>query len=66
MRQIPNPSGLSDAEIALWSACLGVYLCYAVMTSAYAIYHRSMSGLQSVVYVLRRCPKLSCRHELMA
>jgi GGDEF domain-containing protein len=43
---------LHDAEIAIWSACLGIYASYASLGMFYAIYNRSISGLQAVIFVL--------------
>jgi len=43
---------MSDVEIALWSACLGIYLSYALLSGFYAAYNRSLAGLQTVAFVV--------------
>ena len=43
---------MSDLEIAIWSACLGVYFSYACLTLFYAIYNRSVQGLQSLAFIV--------------
>ena len=43
---------MSPLEIALWSACIGIYISYGTLSAFYAIYNRSLQGLQSVVFVM--------------
>ncbi len=43
---------MTHLEIALWSACLGIYFSYACLTLFYAAYNRSYKGLQVVGFVL--------------
>jgi GGDEF domain-containing protein len=43
---------MNTYEIALWSACLGVYFSYACLSFFYALYNRTMSGFQTVLFVL--------------
>jgi GGDEF domain-containing protein len=43
---------VSDLEIALWSACLGVYFSYACLSLFYALYNRAFLGRQTVLFVL--------------
>lgn len=43
---------LQDAEIAIWSGCLGICLSYASLSLFYTIYNRSIAGLQTVIFVL--------------
>ncbi len=43
---------MTPIEIAIWSACVGIYLSYFCLTSFYSIYNRSMAGLQTAGFVL--------------
>lgn len=45
-------SALQDAEIVIWSACLGIYVSYACLSLFYALYNRNASGWQAVIFVL--------------
>jgi GGDEF domain-containing protein len=49
---MPTYTVMSDVEIALWSACLGIYLSYALLSGVYAAYNRSVSGIQTMIYVV--------------
>ncbi|MFM7332626.1 MAG: 7TM diverse intracellular signaling domain-containing protein [Brachymonas sp.] len=48
----PIFTALSDLQIALWSASLGIFLSYALLSSFYATYNRSLSGMQTAFFVL--------------
>jgi GGDEF domain-containing protein len=43
---------MSTIEIAIWSACAGIYLCYACLTLFYATYQRSWVALQTTLFVV--------------
>ncbi len=43
---------MSYFEVALWSGCIGIYLSYAGLSLFYALYHRSLVGLQTMLLVL--------------
>jgi GGDEF domain-containing protein len=43
---------LQDAEMVLWSACLGIYASYLGLSLFYALYYRSASGWRVVAFVL--------------
>ncbi len=43
---------MSRTEIAIWSACAGVYLCYVCQNFFYAIYQRNWVALQTTLFVL--------------
>ncbi len=43
---------MTPIEIAIWSACGGIYLSYFGLTCFYSAYNRSVTGLQAAVYVL--------------
>jgi GGDEF domain-containing protein len=42
---------MSSIELALWSACLGIFLSYFTLSLFYAAYNRFLQGLETVVYV---------------
>lgn len=48
----PDVLQLSPHEIALWSACVGIYISYATLSSFYAAYHRSLPALQTSFFVV--------------
>lgn len=54
MRVLPSleACAVSGIEIALWSACMGVYLSYFTLSLFYAAFNRSFQGLQTAVFVL--------------
>jgi GGDEF domain-containing protein len=43
---------MSSTEVAIWSACVGICLCYATLTFFYAIYERSWAALQTTLFVV--------------
>jgi GGDEF domain-containing protein len=42
---------MTPIEIAIWSACAGVYLSYFSLSCFYAAYNRSASGLQTAAFI---------------
>ena len=38
---------MTDLEIVIWSACLGIYFSYACLALFYALYNRSIQGLEA-------------------
>lgn len=43
---------MSAYEIALWSACVGIYFSYACLSLFYATYNRTFFGAQTVLFVV--------------
>jgi GGDEF domain-containing protein len=43
---------MTSTEIALWSACAGIYLSYFSLSVFYALYNRSFTGAQTAFFVL--------------
>jgi GGDEF domain-containing protein len=42
---------MNQIEIALWSACIGIYISYGSLSTFYAAFNRSVQGLETIVFV---------------
>jgi GGDEF domain-containing protein len=57
---------VSDLEIALWSGCLGIYALYACLSLFYAVFNRSIQGLQAFAFVVACASFVGCASGLLA
>lgn len=46
---------MDHIEVAMWSACLGIYFCYTFLSLFYGLYYRSAFGLQTMALGFLGC-----------
>ncbi len=55
---------MSSSEIAIWSACGGIYACYFCLASFYSVYTRNIASFQTAVFVLLSGSFVACTSGL--